>query len=523
MCLTCASFGSYYAFFTMVTIGMAALVVAATQRTIRPLVAAASYGAVVVAMFAFNLLPNLLYRAEHGVNSSVARRVPIEIDLYGLRLIQLLTPVPGHWLGPLRSVSEELSLGYSSAGAPFLGLTGAAALLLMVGWLAGVVVGSDRPRTGDARPLLAYVTMVWILTATTGGLVWFVTLIGFTQIRVWSRVSILLMFTSLAWLALTVAPKVRRWVRDSTARRHVAHGLAITVLVFGLADQSSASFVTKPNAYVDSFVSDKQFFTAIEQQLPTAAMVYQLPYRKFPEEPPLFGSGDYDLLRPFLQTESLRWSYGGMKGRESDWQVKLANLPADQLTRAVLAVGYEAYVIDRAGYEDHGAQIEGAISGAIGREAIQSADGRWSFFDLTGLSPRFGTASDLAEFRERLLYSPRVDLQGCSGPEGAGNEQFNWCGTNGSIHVIDPTPDESNYVLRASVIAPGGTGTLRLTVAGRTSQVAIGPRATPISLTLPPSGDIAIEFSTDVPAVIASGDPRDLRFQFVFPHVSSVT
>jgi phosphoglycerol transferase len=325
------------------------------------------------------------------------------------------------------------------------------------------------------------------------------------------------MFMTLAWFALTVGPRVRRWVTASAVPRPVVVVLAGAVVLFGLADQSSA--VPDPTFYVDTFVSDKAFFATIEQQLPKAAMVYQLPYRRFPESPPLFGSSDYDLLRPYLQTKSLRWSYGGMKGRETDWQVKLTNLPADELTRDVVAAGYQAYVIDRAGYEDHGAQIETGISAATGRKLMESTDGRWSFFDLTDLQDRFGTPAELTALKDELLNWPRVNLRGCSGTEGAGTDQFNWCAKSGSIEVIDPTPDSGN-VLRASVIAPAGAGTLTLTVAGTKTDLAIGPGPTPIELTVPPGRDVVIQFKTDVPAMAAPGDSRDLRFRLVFPQVS---
>ncbi len=209
-----------------------------------------------------------------------------------------------------------------------------------------------------------------------------------------------------------------------------------------------------------------------------------------------------------------------MKGRESDWQLQLTGLPADELTRDVVAVGYQAYVIDRAGYEDRGAQLERAISAVTGRTAMQSTDGRWSFFDLTGLADHFGSTADLEALKETLLNSPRVNLSGCSGTEGAGTDQFNWCGKSGAMQVIDPAPSSGN-VLRATVIAPVGPGTLTLTVAGAKSEIAIGPGATPINVTVPVGREVVIRFKTDVLALDAPGDSRDLRFRLVFPHVSS--
>ncbi len=241
LCLACASFGSYYMFFTVITIAMAALLIAATKRSIKPLLTAVSYCALVVAMFAFNLLPNLLYRAKHGVNPVATMRQANELDMYGLRVIQMLTPVPGHKLGLLRQASETLSGGFPSepSAAQFFGSVAASALLLMLGWLAIIVIRADQRSRHDVRAVLGCLTVAWILIATTGGLDWFLILINFSQIRAWNRVSILLMFTSLAWLALTVGPTVRLWATARTIRRPIVLVVAIAVLVLGLVDQSS--------------------------------------------------------------------------------------------------------------------------------------------------------------------------------------------------------------------------------------------------------------------------------------------
>jgi phosphoglycerol transferase len=523
LCAACASFGSYYTFFAMITILLAGIVVAATRRSVRMIVIAVGYELAIGAVFVFNLLPNLLYRRAHGTDFEVARRLPAELDLYGLRLIQMVTPVPGEIFAPMRSAAQELLKGYPSEQSQFFGLVGAAALLAMLAWLAVLIVRGGLAVEDDGRlqvrALLAFLCVAWILIATTGGLDWFATLVGFTQLRAWNRVSILLMFLVLAWLALTVGPLVHRWVALSPRRRALVPALALVVVVVGLVDQGSTSLVTLPNAYVTSFDSDKAFFTGIEAELPQGSMVYQLPYRPYPESPPTYGSADYDLLRPYLQTESLRWSYGGMKGRESDWQEQLQGLSAADLTRDILAVGYQAYVIDLAGYPDYGAQIERDITTVTGRQPRHSADQRWSFFDLTGLAPTFGSPAALAALKAQLLDEPRVTFQGCYGWEGTGTNRLTWCGPSGTIEVVDPKPTGRPQVLTASVASPQGTGVLTLEAGGHEVEVHVAPTPTPITVAVPAGAEVGVRFTADIPPVPSPGDPRDLRYQLISPQV----
>ncbi len=55
----------------------------------------------------------------------------------------------------------------------------------------------------------------------------------------------------------------------------------------------------------------EKFFSQAEQQLETGAMVYQLPYLDYPETGPF----DYKHFVGYLFTDTLKWSYGGVVGR----------------------------------------------------------------------------------------------------------------------------------------------------------------------------------------------------------------
>ena len=70
------------------------------------------------------------------------------------------------------------------------------------------------------------------------------------------------------------------------------------------------------------FESDRAFVEEVERTVPDGTKVFQLPVVAFPEQPAFGEMRDYDLLRPFLQSDgSTDWSYGKVKGRpNADWQ-----------------------------------------------------------------------------------------------------------------------------------------------------------------------------------------------------------
>jgi phosphoglycerol transferase len=157
----------------------------------------------------------------------------------------------------------------------------------------------------------------------------------------------------------------------------------VALLGFGLLDQTNAG--STPNyAVIDrAWKSDETFVHGVEQRLPTGAMVYQLPFIIFAQSPTRFELQGYDLMKGFTHSKNLRWSYGGLQGREADWQYGASRLPPDDLVALLAGIGFDGLTIDRAGYEDHAAGIERALTALVGGPDLVSPDERLSFFDLS--------------------------------------------------------------------------------------------------------------------------------------------
>ena len=121
---------------------------------------------------------------------------------------------------------------------------------------------------------------------------------------------------------------------------------------------------------------------AIEERLPSEAMVFQLPYSRFPEAPPIFRMADYDLMRGYLHSHDLRWSYGHTKGRGDDPNVPISTEKVPDMVRDLKASGFAGVYIDRFAYTDGAAALEKQLAEATGAAPLVSRDGRLSFFEL---------------------------------------------------------------------------------------------------------------------------------------------
>jgi phosphoglycerol transferase len=518
LCALVGSCGAYYAIFGVVVIVIASLLIAVSHRVWAPIQRGALFAAGITVTFIINVMPSVLYQQREGVNPLVAQRTPIELDIYGLRLIQMLTPIPGHWFGPLADVSADLLVGYPSETSQFLGLVAACGLVWMLSWLA-VRLLRARTDADPVRSLLAAITLILILVGTTGGLAWLLTLVGFIEIRAWNRLSIVVAFTSLTWLALTVGPLARRWASGRPHRRWIAYGAAALVVVGGLADQASFSRPRDPDAINAEFDADRAFFSKVESLLPRGAMVYQLPYVRFPEEPARFASGQYDLLRPYLHSRHLRWSYGGMKGRDAEWQENITNLDKDDLLDALNAVGFLGLVIDTYAYEDVGVATVAEFGQLLDAQPFRSIDGRWVFFDLSDLRSRY-SQGELDSLRERTLEHTAVTYEGCWPAEGEEADRFRWCGGVVKAAIARSNADGDHGRFSFIAVAPGGVGTLTVAIGGEQRNFVLDDTRRRISVDAP-AGSSEITIRADVPATTAPGETRDLRFQLVAPQFTA--
>ena len=193
--------------------------------------------------------------------------------------------------------------------------------------------------------------------------------------------------------------------------------------------------------------------------------MYQLPYHPYPEAGPTNGMDDYSLARGYLNTDTLRWSYGATRGREGDlWLRALAGHEmAEQLDLAA-ASGFAVVYIDRRAYSDHAAAVETVLRHRLGDPIAVSGDGNLAAYrmDPTGTTP-VSLAALLPKWETPIgfdseMLSPRVSrISGFSVVEPTGR----W--TNGQVARIEfserartgtgPTVVETEFDLPAAASA----------------------------------------------------------------------
>jgi hypothetical protein len=172
--------------------------------------------------------------------------------------------------------------------------------------------------------------------------------------------------------------------------------------------------------------SDAKFTAAIQARMPHGAAIFQLPQMPFPEgyaEPvyglEIYGAGfttSYELMRGYLHSSGLRWSYGAMKGRPADWASELVTKPMSFAVKAAAVDGFDGLWIDLQGYDfQNRPAIKAELQKLTGEKPLVSPRRDLEFFDLrpvrAGLvSSR--SAEELATLRADTLHPLRMTCTG---------------------------------------------------------------------------------------------------------------
>lgn len=396
--LACAALGStgpYYAFFAVMLLGIVVIIDVVARRSWRRVVSGAIAAGVVLVVLLMNLSPSFVYWARHGRNDRAIPRGISETEVNGLRVSQLLLPRIDHRIHVLADAqrkTDRFSPVATAERGQQLGVIGAIGFVGLLVFTLSRLLRRRRPDDAERGPpalgtraeitqRLGLLTIVAVIVGAVSGISLLISAFGVRYIRSYNRISVFIAFFALIAVAFALDWLLRRLPRWH-GRAVVAGVVCVAVLVVGVFDQTSPADVPRYHALERAWNSDDVFMHGIQRDLGPGAAVFQMPYVFFPEAGMIVGTGPYDQVRGWLHADSLRWSWGSVRGREGDWQGALVRLDAPVALDALTAVGFSGLMIDRAGYEDQGLAIEAKYTHTLGQRPRVSPDGRLLFYDL---------------------------------------------------------------------------------------------------------------------------------------------
>jgi phosphoglycerol transferase len=381
ICVLLGASGVYYAFFSVFFLIVVALSCISRSGKLNSVIPSVAAILILSSSLVGNLAPSIIYHLQYGPNKSVAARIPAEAELFGLRISNLLLPITQHRIASLALLKATADSYFGptteATGMVALGVIGSVGFVILL----TVVLFRPFAKSPAVLQLLATLNLAALLLATIGGGSALFSLFISSGIRAYARISIFIAFFSFFGL-LIIVEKLRPTRLKSVRSIHIYNGVIGILILAGILDLTPAH-QPLPATQIFSFLSDRQFVRSVEASLPSGALVFQLPYTGYPEAPAVFDLGQYDHLRGFLYSRNLRWSFGAMRGRESDvWEANTAGLPLSDMISAIRKAGFKGIYVDRFGYSDRGTEINAHLSNLLAEQPMESTDKRLLYFGL---------------------------------------------------------------------------------------------------------------------------------------------
>jgi hypothetical protein len=531
--------GGYAALFFAYLVGVVGIAMLIRHRDARRLIRPLLCVALTVVVLLASTLPTFIYQWRHGPNHEAAERFLGENDVYGLQLGYLVLPIDNHRIPALSDFKEQLNDSVSPLRDPELqsvGTLAAIGLFVSLGaLLVAATTSAPADRWGRLRRQSGALNVAAILLGTVGGLSILVGLFGFLQLRAYNRLSIFIAFFSLVALAAAIEPFL---ARPTLRRRRIAIPLVVVAVCLFAAFDQTAVMPTHRDETVAAVTSDRRFVQHVERQLGGNGEIFQLPLVQQPEITIPGLDVDHDLQtqslysteelgKPALFSDSLRWSWGAMRGRPEDLTPSYVGRPLEHLLRDLDAIGFDGIYIDRRGFVDRGAEIEDRLETITGTTALVSDDGTKSFFDIRPYRSRLPPPTQ--EAREAARHPLQLDWDDGFGfaEGGAFYPQLSSVTTTRSVtreatlRVTNTRPAPRRLAVHTSaqlVGSPEGKLDVRALGARHRFDVSAQPMPIVIEFDIPP-GTTTIKFHTDVksPAAQDSEAPvlslRDVWFE----------
>lgn len=381
---------AYYPFFTCFI-----LMVTAVSKLIKTgKIKEGLRGVVATLMVCFfvvlSILPGKIYTLVHGANSAAVDRAGFEqAELYGMKIAQLFMPVNGHGIyDHYIDIYNDNAFLVTENSTAYLGIIG------MIGFIILMLCLFSKKDTALSKRLgyLSELNITMVLLGTIGGIGAMFAFFISPMLRGYNRISIFIEYACILAVALIVSSfveklkmRIKKKEKSRITFNIVLYGMVTLfgcICIFSIWEGCPALAEPSYDTIEAEYTSDKEFVETIESEVEQGAMIYQLPYHKYPEEGPVNDMADYHLFIGFLHSDTLKWSYGSIKGREEDkWNESVSKMGYEEMVSYLKNQGFSGIYVERRAYTSEELRdLEKELESATGNKPIESNNKNLSFF-----------------------------------------------------------------------------------------------------------------------------------------------
>lgn len=369
---------AYYPFFTCYLLIITAISKVIKTKNFKIFIKSAVVIAGIVLCMMVNLIPRFIYQFQNGPNSAIIIRDGVSgCEELALKLIQLFLPVDGHRIPIIGAVIDEYnnnSFYVNENMTSYLGIIGICGFLVLI---FALFIKKESILNGRLS-FLSEMNIAMVFLGTVGGFSAVFAVLVSNNIRAYNRISIFMAYVCI----LTVAFMVDAFYRKHKKKYIVIIGSIITI--FCIWEQFPTNRIPEYETNYYNYYSDKNFVAEIEGSVDKGAMIFQMPYHEDPEGGQVYEMTDYPLYTGYIHSNTLKWSYGSIKGREgSDWIQYACSKSIEETVSHIKDAGFAGIYIDRRAYEpDKLKKLENKLTDVLESTPIYSENENLSFFKL---------------------------------------------------------------------------------------------------------------------------------------------
>lgn len=381
---------AYYPFFTcfifMVTAVSKLVKTGKIKEGLRGVIAT-----VMVCFFVvLSILPGKIYTMTHGTNAAAIDRAGFEqAELYGMKISQLFMPVNGHGIyDKYIDIYNENAFLVNENSTAYLGIIGMIGFIILMICLFTKKDSALNKRLG----YLSELNITMVLMGTIGGIGAMFSFFISPMLRGYNRISIFIEYAcilAVALLADKLVNVLKACINNKKEKKVkyniLLYGMTVVfgcICVFSIWEGCPALVTPAYDTIEAEYTSDKEFVEAIEDELAPGSMIYQLPYHKYPEDGPVNDMADYHLYIGYLHSNTLKWSYGSIKGREEDeWNESVSEMKYEDMVSYLKEQGFAGIYVERRAYtEEELTELENTLEAITGSKPLESNNNNLSFF-----------------------------------------------------------------------------------------------------------------------------------------------
>lgn len=361
-------------------------------------------------------IPLALYGTNEISNIAGERSIS-HINMYGLNLVTLFLPIPGHRISAFNNFTEYC---YEQMGVTTENFTASLGLVMSIGVIIAVLFAFKKTCNDNWEERIrdfGIIILIIFIVATIGGIDNFIAIFVSASIRCYNRLSIFIALFAIGVVCLLMD---RVGVFFEKRKKYYMFGaICVAVTVIGVLDVTSPNFskyetydiskreyIYDYNSIKEEYNNDVAFFEKVNGELDDEKMLFIAPYNA---DTTKYGQkGFFNRIKIYILQPEIRTSFSLYDDKFEKWWTKVSEADVESQIKLMSVLGYSGILIDENSFSSE-SEIENfteSIAQYVDKNSkIVSTNDNLCFYSIKEWKNEF-----LSEYSEEQLKKWKEDI-----------------------------------------------------------------------------------------------------------------